>query len=169
MTAWRRRDGLAMLVPIACGVLALTAADARAARHGAQRPPLTIAQGGCGFRPAVEAIVQRVQAKVPDGEPYKAREAARFAFGPLHGVGVVAEANDDFSGEEIYFREDRAALRRALTGIGLHLDREGTVAEAARFVDGGHGMVSVSIHAIEARAPDPHFPAARSFLSCGAL
>lgn len=170
MTGRPGGDGLAMLMRILLAAFALSAmADARTGHRVAPSPLLTITQGGCRFRPAIAAIVQRVHAKVPDAEPYKAWEAVRFAFGPLHGIGVVAEANDDFSGEALYFREDRAALRRVLTGIGLHIDADGNVAEAAKFVDGGHGMVSTGIHAIDPRDPDPHFPAARSRLSCGAL
>ena len=161
--------GLAIVAAVLLADGIPAAADARGSHDARQVPLLTVNQGGCGFRPVIEAIVKRVHAKVPDAEPYKAWEAVRFAFGPLHGVGIIAESNADFSGEELYFREDRAALRRVLTGLGLHLDRDGNVTEAAKFVDGGHAMVGVSIHAVDAPASNPHFPAARSRLSCGAL
>jgi hypothetical protein len=165
-SAWHR---LGAAGSILLWLAASAAADARIGRAARQAPLLAVGWGGCGFRPALAAVVERVHAKVPDAEPYKAWEAVRFLFGPLHGIGVIAEANADFSGETLYFREDRAALRRVLAGIGLHLDRDGNVVEAEKFTDGGHGMVSVSIHAVDAAHHEPHFPAARSYLSCGSL
>jgi hypothetical protein len=161
-------------LPIAAEGLALfamvmaAAVDARGERR-AQGPILTIGQGGCRLHPALDAMVRRVLAKVPDGPPYKASEAVRFSFGRLHGIGITAEANDDFAGEALYFLEDPAALRRVLTGIGLHVDRNGDVVEAARFTEGGHAMVAVSVNASDWRERDAHFSAARSVLSCGAL
>jgi hypothetical protein len=166
-----RRSGRDGLGAILLAALALSAVDARGG-HGARKPqgpPLTLYQGGCRFRPPIEAIFQRLATKFAGQPPNKVWERAGFSFGALHGVGIAMESHSDFSGHELYFREDQAALQRALTGIGLHVDRHGDVAEAAKFVDGGHPVVSVSIHGIGAGRVHPHFPAARSWLGCGAL
>lgn len=158
-----------MLAAIAFAAFALPAsADARPRRAAAPPPLLTVDMGGCRFRPEIDALVRRVHAMVPDQMPYRAGLRTRFTFGPLHGVGVAAESHPDFSGEELYFREDRAALRRLLTALGFHVDAKGDVVEAARFVNDGIQMVSVSIQAADARKRR-HFPAARSWLGCGSL
>ena len=162
------RDGLGAILLAA---LALSGADARS-RHAArisQGPPLTLYQGGCRFSPPVEAIFQRVARQSAGQPPNKIWVRTGFSFGALHGVGVAVESHSDFSGHELYFREDQAALQRVLTASGLHVDRHGNIVEANKFVDGGHPVVSVSIHGIDGRKAHPHFPAARSWLGCGAL
>ncbi len=166
-----RRLARAGLGAILLAVLALSAVDARS-RHGArpsQSPPIALYQGGCRFRPPVEAIFQQIARKSAGQPPNKVWVRSSFSFGRLHGVGVALESHADFSGHELYFREDQAALQRVLAASGLHVDRHGNVVEANRFVDGGHPVVSVSIHGIDARRANRHFPAARSWLGCGAL
>jgi hypothetical protein len=150
--------------------LALSPADARRGHRASapQGPVLTLYQGGCRFAPSVAAIFQRPATKLPANVSAKLWVRASFAFGALHGVGVAVESHSDFSGQELYFREDQAALKRALTGSGLHVDRRGDVVEAAKFVDDGHPVVAVSIHGIDA-GRTRHFPAARSWLGCGSL
>ena len=168
LSAWH---GLAAAVSILVASVPSDNADARRRRAApvAREPLLTIYQGGCRFPPAIAAIFQRLARKVPDRPPYKAWMRASFAFGSLHGIGVAVESHSDFSGHELYFREDQAALKRALAGSGLHVDRRGDVVEAAKFVDKGVPVVSVSIHGISAAKAHPHFAAARSWLGCGAL
>ena len=129
---------------------------------------LTLYQGGCRFGPAIDAIFRRLARQFAGQPPSKVWVRSGFAFGALHGIGVAMESHADFSGHELYFREDQAALQRALTGIGLHVDRRGDVVEAAKFVDHGRPVVAVSIHGIAGKA-HRHFPAARSWLGCGAL
>ena len=165
------RSAWAGVGAVLLAALALSAADARG-RHAArtsQTPPISLYQGGCRFAPPIEAIFQRLARKMAGQPPSKVWVRSGFAFGPLHGVGVAVESHADFSGHELYFREDQAALQGVLNRSGLHIDRHGNVVEANKFVDGGHPVVSVSIHGIDGRKAHPHFPAARSWLGCGAL
>ena len=162
---------LAAAASIILSLLALSAADARRGHvaHAAPGPLLTVYRGGCHFSPAVATIFQRFAAKLPARPPYKGWLKASFAFGALHGVGIAIETHSDFRGQELYFREDQAALKRALTASGLHIVGHGDIAEAAKFVDKkGTPLVGISIHGINGRA-HPHFPAARSWLGCGAF
>ena len=171
MDAARRNGLVAGLAALLVGALALSAADARG-RHAVRASPgpvVTLHQGGCRFQPPVESIFQRLSRQLAGQPANKVWVRASFSFGRLHGVGVAMESHLDFSGHELYFREDQAALQRALTGSGLHVDRHGDVVEATKFVDGGHQMVSVSIHGIAVGKAHPHFPAARSWLGCGSL
>jgi len=134
--------------------------------EGESQPQLVDTRGA--FKDGGEAIFQRVARQSAGQPPNKIWVRTGFSFGALHGVGVAVESHSDFSGHELYFREDQAALQRVLTASGLHVDRHGNIVEANKFVDGGHPVVSVSIHGIAGKA-HPHFPAARSWLGCGAL
>jgi hypothetical protein len=169
MTSSSARHGLAVAAMLLATLCLSSAADGRSRRPAAKAPLLTLNMGGCTFRRDIEAIVQRVHRQVPDRPPHRAAVRTAFSFGPLHGVGVAAEAHPDFSGEELYFREDREALRRVLTGLGFHIDRKGDVVEAAKYVNDGIQFISVSIQAIDPRKPRRQFPTARSFLGCGSL
>lgn len=143
----------------------LSAVAASPAEPLPERPPLVIDKTGCHYPPDIERALGPFP-RYSDMREHLDTRPARFAFGPLHGVGVGKAWDAEWSEERLYFAEDTTTVIAFLRRIGFHLDRHGSVSISPAIED--EVGLSVEASALKAGAKD-RVPRAHTVLSCGSF
>ena len=126
---WSRLARLALL-PVLATALATHSGVAVAAAH---RPILTLDEQGCHYNVRINRLLLSLP-QYHDMQIHADQQPARFAFGDLHGIGIVESWDGVWMESRLYFREDVSALAEALRLNGLGVEGNGHVVLPSRNV-----------------------------------
>ena len=119
---------------------------------------------GCVFSPQIN----RALALVPrhgDMQRQFHRQAIRFGFERLHGLGVARMEDAELGEDRLYFRENTRSLIETLRRLGVHVDRQGRIIAPDQLKESGSAFYA----RVGATAPrgENHLAGAQSYFVCG--